>query len=212
MSVINGDRVLPIRTEWITLDSSRIQTPPAPVAATQSRWQHLADAGPIAIFENTRALPRAWLVPGERIASDEQQLQIIRTGKVSVDTDWDPLSEALVEKTTKVLFPQEKPQPGTVEVARLEPNRVSITVESFAPALLVLADNYYPGWRAEVDGHRSTIHRVNFNQRAVAVPAGKHVVNFIYAPRTFFFGLFVTGFSLVILFWWMNSQPRESRQ
>jgi hypothetical protein len=182
------------------------------VAAIPSRWQHLADVGPVAIFENTRALPRAWLVRGERIASDDQQLQIIRTGKVSGDADWDPLSEALVEKTTKVLFPEKKSQPGTVEVTRLEPNRVSLTVEAFAPALLVLADNYYPGWRAEVDGHRSTIHRVNFNQRAVAVPGGRHVVNFIYAPRTFFFGFFVTGFSLVLLLWWMNSQPRESGQ
>ncbi|MFZ1219372.1 MAG: YfhO family protein, partial [Chthoniobacterales bacterium] len=212
MSLINGERVLPIRKEWITLDSSRTQTPPAPVASSQLRWQHLADVGPVAIFENKRALPRAWLVPGERIASDEQQLQIIRTGKVSGTTKWDPLSEALVEKTTKVIFPQEQPQPGKVEVSRLEPNRVSITVESFAPALLVLADNYYPGWRADVDGHQSTIHRVNFNQRAVPVPAGKHVVDFVYAPRSVFFGLIISGFSLVLLLWWMNSQPRTSGQ
>jgi hypothetical protein len=211
-SLINGERVLPIRKEWITRDSSRTQTPLAPVAATRSRWQHLADVGPVAIFENNRVLPRAWLVLGERIACDEKQLQIIRTGKISGDRKWDPLSEALVENTTGVNFPKEEPQPGIVEITRLEPDRVSITVECFASELLVLADNYYPGWRADIDGHRATIHRVNFNQRAVAVPVGKHVVNFVYAPRSVIIGLFISGFSLVLLLWWMNSQRRVSRQ
>ena len=210
MSLINGEQVLPIRKEWITLDSMRTATIPTP--ATQSRWQHLADVGPVAIFENNRVLPRAWLLHGERIASEEQQLQIIRTGKISGDVKWNPLSEALVEQTTKVPFPKEPPRPGMVEVTRLEPNRVAITVESFAPGLLVLADNYYPGWRADVDGRQATIHRVNFNQRAVAVPVGKHLVNFVYAPRSLLFGLFLSGLSLVLLLWWMNSQPRASRQ
>jgi hypothetical protein len=211
ISLINSEHVLPIRKEWLTLDSSKTQSA-LPVAETQSRWQHLADIGPVAVFENNRALPRAWLVFGERIASDEQQLQIIRTGKVAGNTKWKPLSEALVEKSTKATFPQEPPKPGKVEITRLEPNRVSTTVDASAPGLLVLADNHYPGWRAEVDGQRTTIHRVNFNQRAVAVPAGRHVVNFVYAPRSILFGLFISVFTLVLLLCWMKLQPRQSRQ
>jgi hypothetical protein len=211
MSFIDGDRVLPLRKEAITIDSSQRQNPSGARVEAQPRWKHVADVGPIAIFENHRVLPRAWLASSERVAPDEQQLQIIRTGKTSPDAKWDPLSEALVTNPTGIVFPKEKPPPGQTEVTRLEPGRVVISTESGTPSLLVLADNFYPGWRADVDGRRALIHRVNYNQRGVAVDAGKHTVTFVYAPGSVLLGLFVSGFSLVLLLWWMNSQPRQSQ-
>jgi hypothetical protein len=211
MSLIEGDRVLPVRKEWITVDSSQRQSPPAAGPETEPRWKHVAEVGSVAIFENNRALPRAWLVSGERVATGERQLQIIRTGKTSTDAKWDPHSEALVENPTGIAFPKEKPPPGQVEISRLEPSRVVISTETVTPALLVMADNFYPGWRAEVDGHRAVIHRVNYNQRGVAVGPGKHVVTFVYAPGSVLLGLLISGFSLVLLLWWMNNQPRQSQ-
>ena len=205
MSLIDSDRVVPIRKEWITIDSSRREIPAEAQPEVGPRWKRIADVGPVAIFENNRVLPRAWLVSSERVVSGEQQLQIIRAGK------WDPLSEVLVEKPTGIAFPKEKPSPGQAEITRLEPNRVSISTETATPSLLVLADNFYPGWRAEVDGDRTVIQRVNYNQRGVAVGAGKHVVTFVYAPRSVLLGLLVSGFSLVLLLWWMNSHPRQSQ-
>lgn len=207
ISLSNGDRVIAVLKEQITLVHSRKS--PA-TASNDSRWKHLADVGPVAIFENARALPRAWLVSGEHVASEQQQLTIIRSGNISATTKWDPVAEALVERTTGISFPTDKTLRGTAKITRHEPNRVEIATESDAPALLVLADNFYPGWRAEIDGHASPIARVNYNQRGVALTGGRHRVLFSYRSTSVLLGLLVSGISLVLLLWWMNRQPSPS--
>jgi hypothetical protein len=60
------------------------------------------------------------------------------------------------------------------------------------PALLVLTDSYYPGWTATVDAEPVGIQLAERAFRAVAVPAGKHVVEFRYQPATYRIGLFVS--------------------
>jgi hypothetical protein len=210
MSLINGEAARAIQKEWIALTTSQPQPAAANVDAAGPRWKHLVDAGPVAIFENLRALPRVWLVNSERVASGPQQLKIIRTGKISAETKWQPLNEVLVERPAGVAFPNERPPPGRAEITGRTPNRIQVATDSFTPSLLVLADNYYPGWRAEVDGRPARIMRVNYNQRGVALPAGKHLVMFSYQPASVLIGLLVSGLSLMLLLVWMNSGPRES--
>jgi hypothetical protein len=207
ISLSNGERTVAIQKEAITLVRSH-KTPIEPSSAP--RWKHVADVGPVAIFENNRALPRTWLASGERIATDAQQLQIIRTGKVSAETKWNPLAEALVDRPTGVAFPREKPPPGTTNIISRTPNRVEIETESNTPSLLVLADNFYPGWRVEVDNQSRPILRVNYNQRGVTLPTGKHRVVFSYQPRQVLIGLLVSGASLLLLLLWMYRRPRAT--
>src|SRR5205085_5715910 len=209
MSLISGDRARAIQKEWITLETARPRAMPPNSAEASARWKHVADVGPVAIFENNRSLPRAWLVNSERVVPGPQQLEIIRTGKISADMKWQPLEEVLVEKATGVAFPKEKSSPGRAEMTWRAPNRVEIATDSLTPSLLLLADNYYPGWRAEIYGHRTTIVRANYNQRGVALPAGKHLVIFSYRPRSVLTGLLVSGVALLSLLWWMKRQPRE---
>jgi len=46
--------------------------------------------------------------------------------------------------------------------------------------LLVLTENYFPAWRAQVDGAEAPVLRANYTFRAVPVPAGEHTVRFTY--------------------------------
>ena len=62
-------------------------------------------------------------------------------------------------------------------------------MEAASDALLVLSDLYYPGWRAVVDGRPADILRANYLMRAVAVPAGRHTVGFVYEPASFKAGI-----------------------
>ncbi len=210
MSLLNGEAARAIQKEWITLTTFQPQPAVANIDAAGPRWKHVVDAGPVAIFENLRALPRVWLANSERVASGPQQLEIIRTGKISAATKWQPLDEALVEGSSGVAFPNDKPPPGRAEITGRTPNRVQVATDSFTPSLLVLADNYYPGWRAEVDGRAARLMRVNYNQRGVALPAGRHVVAFSYQPASVLIGLLVSGLSVMLLLIWMNSRPPES--
>jgi hypothetical protein len=92
---------------------------------------------------------------------------------------------------------------GSIRVIEDHPNETIITTDSEAPAWLVVADTYYPGWRAEVNGAPTTIHRANLAFRAVQLPAGENVVRMVYEPGWLLPGAFISLlslFGLLILF------------
>ena len=81
---------------------------------------------------------------------------------------------------------------GSARVLDYQDQRVLCEVQAQVPGYLVLLDSYYPGWHAYVDGSEVEILRANFAFRAVAVPPGKHRVEYIYRPRLFYAGLTLT--------------------
>lgn len=80
---------------------------------------------------------------------------------------------------------------GKVSWIRDDPTTVDLEVSSPAAASLVIADQFYPGWRAQIDGEPAEIARSNSVFRQIAVPAGSHRVSFRYLPASFLVGLYV---------------------
>ena len=72
---------------------------------------------------------------------------------------------------------------ASVEITAHESGRVALRVESPAPAYLLLADSWHPGWTAAVNGEASPVYRANVMFRAVAVPAGQSEAVFLFQPR-----------------------------
>lgn len=128
------------------------------------------------VYENPHALPRAYLA-GEIAVADqgESALELFR------QASFDPARTAVVEAALAEPLPQ-GPLEGSAAVQVYEPDRVVVDVETSRRAMLVLADNHYPGWQATVDGERTVVHRVNHTFRGVAVPAGRHEVVFSFRP------------------------------
>ncbi|HEX2325487.1 MAG TPA: YfhO family protein, partial [Chloroflexota bacterium] len=81
---------------------------------------------------------------------------------------------------------------GRAAVTRYDSHLVEVEVEASAPAWLFLADTFDPGWSATVDGQARPIRLANAMFRAVAVPAGRHVVAFRYTPAPLAWGATVT--------------------
>jgi hypothetical protein len=85
------------------------------------------------------------------------------------------------------LLPGTPPPPvggvARVEIVAFEPERVLVRAESDRPALLVLKEAWYPGWRAEVDGRPQPCVAANGWMRAVPIGAGAHEVVFSYRSR-----------------------------
>jgi hypothetical protein len=202
-TIANGEHAFPLRSEWLRKESATNTASREQGAGV--RWKRLAEIGKVAVFENARMLPRAWLVTSELVATGEEELKIIRSGRTSGGAPWNPLAQALVERSTGVSFGKASEAPGEsgrAEVARHDPNRVEVRTECAVPSLLVLSENYYPGWRALVDGKSGEILRVNYNQRGVALPAGNHLVTFNYQPRSLLAGLAVSLLALATLSFW----------
>jgi len=75
-------------------------------------------------------------------------------------------------------------------------------VEATAPpggGLLVLTDQFYPGWTATIDGQPAPIHRADYLFRGVLLPAGSHRVEFLYWPASFRIGATVSALALVAI-------------
>jgi hypothetical protein len=61
--------------------------------------------------------------------------------------------------------------------------RVVVRLPEGGSGRLVLADTYYPGWTASVDGQPAVVERYDGYVRAVSVPSGAREVVFDYRPR-----------------------------
>jgi uncharacterized membrane protein YfhO len=61
----------------------------------------------------------------------------------------------------------------------------------------VLVEQFFPGWEARIDGRRSGVERADGTFQATAVPAGRHTVEFRYAPASLRIGALVTLFSVL---------------
>ena len=149
--------------------------------------------------------PRAWLVHRCAVISDPALLL------QSLDR-LDFQNSVLLEEEPGCRLeapPRAEPFPA---FELYEPSRVILKVEAASDALLVLSDLYYPGWRAEVDGRPAGILRANYLLRAVAVPAGRHTVTFVYEPASFRTGTAASlaGGLAIALMVWLHVRSRRN--
>jgi hypothetical protein len=70
---------------------------------------------------------------------------------------------------------------------------------SDAPSYAVLADAWFPGWRATVDGKPAPVLRANLAMRAVPIAAGTHTVALTYHPAHLHSGAIVSLAAIVTL-------------
>jgi hypothetical protein len=138
------------------------------------------------VYENPRALPRVMLVGDWRHADFEEMLQ---SGLWPAD----PRRTVLLEKPPGQLVPGGNG--GEARIVRYRNTEVAIETVADAPSFLVLNDVWHPWWRVCVDGAAADMLKANVLFRAVAVPAGRHTVRFLFHPFAETFGKLLPGSS-----------------
>jgi hypothetical protein len=71
--------------------------------------------------------------------------------------------------------------------------------ESDRPAIMVVAGNYHPYWKATVNGKESKVFKAFGNLRAVEIPKGKSTIRMEYRSKPFHDCLKVSGVAIVLL-------------
>jgi hypothetical protein len=145
---------------------------------------------PIRLLAVPNPLPRSYVVDGVRPLDGPAALDAI------VNSDFQPESEVILPTGV----PSRRPNgefKGRSRVLRMLPDRVVVEAEATSDAHLVLVDAYDPGWRATVDGRPAPVLRANVAFRGVALPPGKHVVEFLYRPGSVAWGLAISGVALL---------------
>ena len=105
---------------------------------------------------------------------------------------------------------------NAAELTRYEPEHVELETRSPRDGFAVLTDTFRPGWVAEVDGVATPVLRAQWAMRAVAVPAGEHVVTFRYQPPSLRIGARTTAASLfvalaLLAFPWLPTRRRAGK-
>jgi len=181
-----------------------IEFGPAPQGSVVSRTQYgqgqpyhtlLADAG----------LPRARLVASAVVKSDAEAVEYI------MSPAHDPEVEAVLSSTPPIVL-DGGPVTGAVTWLERSADVLRLSVESDRPALLIVADNWFPAWKAEVDGRKAEVLRAYHSLRAVAVPAGSSTVVMRYESTLLARSLLLSIIVLVgLLGGWVAGLWQESR-
>lgn len=191
----------------------------------------------IRVYENTDALPRAFLVYDELPAGADlaHALRSLNPRQqLILDGETNGLGRDLTPADAQPTSPTD---PG-VTILEYTPNQVQLTAQLDRPGWLLLADTYFPGWRTyatpnnyqlsmindqlpntQIPDPKSqielTLHRADGNFRAVYLQPGRWQVRFRYSPRSFqlgAYGSFLALAGLIFLFgyWSWGKLYRES--
>ena len=184
-----------------SMDAAKDPTLPAGAAGGRVLWTPFqpADLGSRKVDDFYRApinpyRPRLSFVPAWRVEADPSRAW---SRAARAESDW--TREVSLDRA-----PEPAIAPGgkrTYVVARIAddlPEKVSADVDSDAAGILVLADLFYPGWKASVDGKPRPILRADGWLRAVPLPPGPHRVEFVYRPMSFYAGSVISAAALAV--------------
>lgn len=143
------------------------------------------------IYENNEVLPRIFTRSNYQVYSRLEDAQ-----KKIASTDFDPKTSVLLEKDPKLNFIEAS---NSAQITNYQNQFVEIKAQMEEDGIVVLADSYYPGWKAYIDGNEVEIIPANLNQRAIIVEKGEHQVEFKFEPDSFRKGAMISGVSLLFI-------------
>jgi hypothetical protein len=165
---------------------------------------HALDA--YALYENPNAFPRAWVASSVQPISDADALEQLKSADLreTVLLEGQPAdagSDSAAGTTQRV---------GVIEY---KPNEVRVQVHAGEPGYLVLADPWYKGWTATVNGVPAEVLRADYLFRATPVPAEECEVVFRFEPSAPRDGACISAAAaglagLILLIGWLR-RPRS---
>jgi O-antigen/teichoic acid export membrane protein len=162
--------------------------------------------GEVRIYENAGVLPRAFFVAQAEVLP---RAELLRRLPAFEPTERVLLEQAPTPADAAALAGRAAGAPyRPADAVRPTPNEVFVDITAESAGWLVLADSYFPGWKAYVrplggadeSEVERAIYRADGNFRAVRVDAGAQTIRFVYSPLSLKLALFVSFLAGVLLF------------
>jgi hypothetical protein len=151
------------------------------------------DAQHVAVFENPDALPRAFLVHDAVVADDDAALAAMTRD------DFKPQQTVILSEGAATHAGGAQGSDEQVRIVDYQDERVVVSVHAVLPGYLLLADSWYPGWVARIDGNTVPITRADLIFRAVPVSPGTHQIEFDFRPTSVYVGALISGVGILVL-------------
>ncbi|MEK7323971.1 MAG: YfhO family protein [Chloroflexota bacterium] len=78
------------------------------------------------------------------------------------------------------------------------PGHFTVVAQTPEPAFLVLAEVWYPGWRATIDDDLVIIYRANTAFMAVQIPSGESAVTFNFTSPMLIIGAIISALTILL--------------
>ena len=143
------------------------------------------------VWERPTAFPRAWIV---------HKVIVARLGDEAIRTALSPsvnLRESVVLDQPVSLGACT--DHGDAKVDLYKNQQVGLRVQTQCPGVLVLSDNWFPGWNATLDGKSVPILEADGALRAIAVPGGVHRIEMRYSPASIGWGGAVSLMTFLVI-------------
>ena len=145
------------------------------------------EAEGIYVYQNLNYLPRAFPVYSWEVEKDESRI-LSNLKKPQFD-----IREKifLAEIPPKISSDTTKVSSTRIIPAKVYDYRINsfrVDVEMQQDGFLLLSENYYPAWKAYVDGKETKVYRADYLFRAVPLDKGEHEVEFIYKSTAYRIG------------------------
>ena len=144
------------------------------------------------VYERPNPGPRAWVIHHAEVQPDADA----RLTRLAAP-DFDMHAAAILEQNPPIDLPGAG-DGSTARITQREPGRLVVDVHAAANGLLVLSENWYPGWHATVDDTPAPVLRADHTLRAVPVPPGDHRVVLCLDPASLKLGALITAGSLLV--------------
>ena len=147
--------------------------------------------GEFRLYQRTYPIPRAYVVyAAEHVDDMAQSLTRVLDERFDLRTH--------VLSTDRIDLPSDTDLQATeAQVVSLGANYVRVRANAQQKGMLVLADQYYPGWHARVDGQPAEVVRVNYLERGVLLNPGAHEVLFEFMPASLQRGAILSALGLL---------------
>ncbi len=151
----------------------------------------------LTIYQATRYLPRVYAVHRyERTSSRADTIERM------LRDDFDPARMAVGEQPLSGLEPLSGDAPplvSPVAMSRPTTDRFELDARMVRPGIVVVSEQFFPGWEAVVDGHDAELFQVNGTLMGLAVQAGNHHITLRFIPRPYGIGLIFTALTAALV-------------
>jgi hypothetical protein len=143
--------------------------------------------------------PYSWIASSSRTMSDSLARAEILTAT------FNPRSLAVFDSSTKIVRPLSgesaaTPSTLTTNVTRYGPGTadIELSAPSAVGNVLVVSENYYPGWTATVDGTTVPVVRADYNLLGIQLPTGAKHISLAFEDPRYATGRLVTLLALAV--------------
>jgi hypothetical protein len=145
--------------------------------------------------QNPGAYGPCWLVKGIKFVNSANNEMLALDSTNLRDT-------AVVNESYKASIKQlPVADTASIKISERQNDKITYAFNAATPQFAVLSEIYYNrGWDAYIDGQKTDYVKTNYALRGIALPAGKHSVEFRFEPKAYITGNTISFWCVILIY------------